>query len=217
MDNNVPATPLLSNNKPTNNIVSNIEVVDPFLQFGEINNQEKAKIKHWSLEGQVAPQYSYRNISDMKGNTVSKKDYNKCEDGLVAYGGGFKVNYQTGRRLSIQAGVYYSVMGQAMNNVYEVKDQSGMATYAYDAGNQKTAYWVPNSFGPIQESQPSSSDQIKSVTSSNVYYSSIIANKASSVLKAVSSSEETLIDNAKIIQQLKFIEIPLLARYKIID
>jgi hypothetical protein len=182
--------------------------------------KEKNRPKRWSVEGQVAPQYSYRNISEISGNLPNKSVYNKSENGLAACGGGVKVNYATGRRLSIQAGVYYSEMGQIMNKVYAVTEKkSGMSAYAT---NKKSAYWVNNSLGIIETKDSNlPNTQNQSVTSQDVSYSAMYFNRTntSDVLKAVDESygNGSLVENAQIIQRLRFIEIPFLARYQVIN
>jgi len=217
LENNVPG---ISNTKQAKvNSLAYFDVIDPLQDSKIFTKQEKEKNKRWSVEGQVAPQYSYRNISEINGNLPNKAVYNKSEDGLVAYGGGLKVNYATGKRLSIQAGVYYSIMGQTMNKVYAVKEQAGMSTYST---NQKSAYWLENCFGSISPKDSKlESSQTQSVASPDVVYSAVYVNGTSSstFLKAIdeSYSNGSLIEHAKIIQQLKFIEIPFLARYRIID
>jgi hypothetical protein len=216
LENNLPG---ISNTKQVKvSSLAYFDVIDPLQNSKIFAKQEKEKNKRWSVEGQVAPQYSYRNISEINGNLPNKAVYNKSEDGLVAYGGGLKVNYATGKRLSIQAGVYYSIMGQTMNKVYAVKEQAGMSTYST---NKKSAYWLENCFGSISPKDSKlASSQPQSVASPDVVYSAVYVNATSpTFLKAVDESygNGSLIDHAKIIQQLKFIEIPLLARYRIID
>ncbi len=171
---------------------------------------EKPKPKHWSLEGQFAPQYSYRNVV----KEDSKSVYDENENGLVAYAGGVKVNYKAGKRLTFQTGVFYSVLGQT-GKAYEIKQASGISTYA---GRQRSIYWLNNSWGPVilhdgQQSQT----QNQSISSTDAAYGSVYVNKASaSVLNALSTRGDE-IKNAKMIQQVKFIEIPVLARYLLID
>src|ERR1035437_6384300 len=214
LENKIPSS-LLAPKQTEPVKIANIDFSEPTLQP---TLSDKPKTKHWSMEGQVAPQYSYRNISAVSGNGPNSNVYNKSEDALVAYVGGIKVNYETSKRLSFQTGIFYSVMGQTMNKVYGVKEQSGMSTYA---ATQKSAYWLNNSLGPVAiNGSEQVSTQNQSISSTDAIYSSIYVNKASgNVLTALdaSSNQGVLVENAQIIQQLKFIEIPVLARYKIID
>jgi hypothetical protein len=206
-ENTTPANQFNSK-QPEASKLANIDIIDPIVQ------QDKPKRKHWSFEGQVAPQYSFRNVSTTNGNAQKGSLYNSSEDGLMAYVGGVKVNYATSKRLTIQTGVFFSVMGQS----YKVDDvslpnSSGMTTYAY---SQKSAYWLNNSIGPIvTHGSKQASPQSQTISSTDAVYSSIYINKASA---GVLSAEQAVDgDNAKVIQQLKFIEIPVLARYLIID
>jgi hypothetical protein len=212
----IPLVPATNNSFKNSNLVSAVEVVNPLTGYGKANEGEKTKTNYWSVEGQVAPQYSYRNISDIKGYEPSKDVYNESEDALIAYGGGFKVNYQSGKRLSFQAGVYYSVMGQTMNDVYEIKQTAAMQTYE---ANQSKTIWVNNSsFGPISTKEPQASGADNNTLSTTTYYSSVYINRPDETfLKTISTRQSTLLENAQIIEQLKYIEVPFTARYKLIN
>jgi hypothetical protein len=160
---------------------------------------QKPKVRRWSVECQVAPLYSYRNISQID-NSSNKKTYNQNENGLLAYSGGFKVNYKTSRRFSIQAGLYYSVMGQTANSLL-VQNTSSSQTGSTTTSSKKPA--LGDAIAVLQTHS-------YTVTTNTTVVASTTFGKAEVVLSSSTN-------NAELTQQLKFIEIPLLARYKIID
>jgi hypothetical protein len=177
------------------------------LFIAEVIPQAK-KINHWSISGQVAPLYSYRN-SEQPSGTTQKND----EKGLVAYAGGFKVDYKTSRRISIQTGVFYSVIGQTLNNV------AGSSVATNYQGNvtpqaSNVVYSTSNSMGPIVN---------KSNDSRNI--EQLFVNPGNDISKTGPSANvitgvsaiQTPSPPATIVQELKFIEVPVLARFKLID
>lgn len=80
----------------------------------------------WSIGGQAGPQYSYRDVS-VNPDYQNFQDYDKFEDGMIAFAGGVNVQLQAAKRFSIQSGVYYSKIGQEVSSfIY------GDATYQTD-------------------------------------------------------------------------------------
>ena len=169
------------------------------------DNTETKKEQRWSIMGQAAPLYSYR--SSNQSNTSGQNQ----EKGLIAYAGGIKIDYKTSRRLSIQAGMFYSVMGQVIDNVSISSYQSSqsMVTVGYTSNNFIVN--TSNSLGPI--SKTSNSGKM-SADPNNFFYGTNTNNRSSNV---VLSDNLTTTKQGSIVQEMKFIELPLLARYKIID
>ncbi len=90
----------------------------------EPNQPETPKVKknRWILGGEVAPLYSYRKINADNKQSDMVKSFNKSENGILAYAGGVRVAYSTGRRFSVQSGIYYSRYGQEKNQVETYND-----------------------------------------------------------------------------------------------
>ncbi len=181
------------------------------LSYSDFIAPELPKFNHWSIEGQVAPQYSYRNIPSVASNTLSKKQFNSQEEGLVAYAGGIKVSYETTSRLSFQIGVVYSVIGQTLKDVYAIAQPYAVNTSILEGGPSKVGN---NSLGTIPKQGPSSE--------SIIYVKSALADVVNNNLLLINSADKTNVINAstsdvRIVQQQKYIEIPLLARYILFD
>ena len=203
---------------------SNFQEVSPtnetdFLIPEIAETREVQKVNKWSIAGQLAPLYSYRT-----SNQTNTSDQNK-EKGLMAYSGGIKVDYKTSRRFSIQAGIYYSIMGQTVENIKISSIPTGNQV-AVSTPDQVTSskgniniivLSTSNSMGPIVNRNQNSSSNLN-VAGSKVFYGNSSPNSKNDLLQSYNNTG--IVANAKngnIVQKLDFIEIPLLARYKIID
>ncbi|MDP4210238.1 MAG: hypothetical protein Q8928_15605 [Bacteroidota bacterium] len=178
------------------------------LGIPELNNIEKSeppvkpaipKENRWSLICQVAPLYSFRVINGVSGTNPGKGEFNSNEKGLVAYSSGIKVDYKASRRVSVQTGIYYAVMGQEVDN----SSSNTMMAFSYNLSDSYRTSQIntSSSFGAI-----ATNEQV----SKKVIYSTAQA-------LTVTSSSNTNAGSSQLVQQLKYVEIPLLARYKIID
>jgi hypothetical protein len=156
-------------------------------------DQFKEPKKHlWSVECQAAPMYSYRNINKVSTNLPGESGFNQNEEPLMTYAGGFKVSYETSSRLSIQSGVFYSVYGQQVNTVYEQSYSTSSNVVMANVVDDTPQKIITNaSFGAVTTNMETRANSMAEVT--------------------------TIVENSKLVQQFKYIEIPLLARYKLID
>ena len=163
---------------------------------------EPPKIERWSIAGQVAPLYSYR---------TSNQSTQNDEKGLMAYAGGVKVDYKASRRFSIQVGVYYDVMGQTIDKVQISSYPSTGLNTAY--ATNAILVSASNSMGAI-----SSNTGISRNTNSS-YFAPLGADNIRNVPLQAYNNKGFVANSsdASVIQKLSFIEIPFLARYKLID
>lgn len=161
----------------------------------------------WAVGGEFSPLYSYRHIT----GTQNGKDadyYNELENPVLTYSGGVHVQYNALKRLTIQTGVYYSSIGQSIdyvgvyaNSVYDMVPEEYRDRYI-------NSYNIENSTGNI--------------TFNTKYV--FIDNKSARVNNL--SDNKGFLDinnpvyndlNASIEQNLKYLEVPLILRYKLID
>jgi len=82
---------------------------DVFENLGSFS-MPKEKESKVLLGSTMSPTISYRDVS---GNNQSEID----ERSLIAYSGGVTVGYQLSERLKLKSGVYYSQIGQTLNDV----------------------------------------------------------------------------------------------------
>lgn len=177
------------------------------LNIMEAEKIEKEKQSKWAIGGDFTPLYSYRSIS----NSNSKYDaayYNSVESPMMTYTGGLNLQYKALDRLSIQAGVYYSSMGQSLDymTVYSNKAYDMVAEEYKD--RFVNSYEIDNSAGAI------------SFKTSYVIIDELAArvNDMSSNKGFVNTADPVFQDlDAEIQQSFKYIEVPVILRYKLID
>ena len=174
-----------------------------------VNTANKAKQERskWMIGGEFSPLYSYRHITETQ-NGKDAAYYNELENPVLTYSGGVHVQYSALKRLTVQTGVYYSSMGQSIdylgvyaNNIYDMIPADYQDRYI-------NSYSIENSAGNIE------------FNSKHVF----IDNKSARVNNLSSNKGYLDINNpvysdlsATIEQNLKYLEIPLILRYKIID
>jgi hypothetical protein len=171
--------------------------------------EPKEKTDRWAIGGQLAPLYSYRNISEVDAPGLSKSSMNNIEKGIVSYASGVLVGYEASSRLTFQTGVYYMKMGQETDNVSNfAKPVAKSATYLSYSLNDINQETVTNSIGTIDA--PAADLYFDGSTENSGKQSYGPDNLALSRADEVSSKKN-------IEQTFEFIEVPFLAKYKIID
>lgn len=159
---------------------------------------EKTLIRRWSIEAQLAPTYAYRSITQA-GSNQSISEYSN-ETGLVAYSAIVKVNYQLNNKLYIQAGVGFSMLGYNNNDTYLYQSSglpqtiSGLALNPSITGGQK--YFI------IHSSAFSNINNIQGYTTASI--------------RDISLNQQSTYQNANFVQQMNYIEIPLILRYRLL-
>jgi hypothetical protein len=170
---------------------------------------KKVKKNYWSLGSEIAPLYSYRHISSDDLQSDMMDNLNENENGILAYAGGIRLAFSTGKRLTVQSGVYYSRYGQEKNQV-----QSGQNKYA-SYNNDYNFISVTNSTGTISGGldDRANADLISSdfevVQGLNEKYGLVNTN--------VFALSESVEENTTLNQYFDYVELPLIVKYKIID
>lgn len=171
--------------------------------FSRENNVQE---KGWKMGVNVAPAYSSF-TSEHSENYALDMAYSASE-GSGNVGAGFSVQYQTGKKWSIESGVHYAKSGQKSQNSYELfarNNSAGFGNFDSDVA-----------FAPAKSL---SAGQMAMNSTAGV----IALDKLPPGAEVVASPEsETSFSNAylsrgEFSQVFDFIEIPLYLRYKIID
>lgn len=178
-------------------------------------NQAK-KPDRWRIGSEVAPLYSYRTISSDKLQSATMDELNNKENGLLAYSGGISVAFSTGKRLSVQSGVYYSRYGQQTNNI-ETVAINYLSTMQGKLESQ-TYVSIANSTGVISRTS-SSTERISVINkgniegeSDNIRYGSLgFGSGMSPSYPNTGDADMTLT------QYFDYLEVPLMLKYKMID
>jgi hypothetical protein len=174
-----------------------------------VDEQAEVKKQRWALGGEVAPLYSHRSISSEELQSEMVDNFNRNENGILAYAGGVRVAFSTGKRLSVQSGVYYSRYGQEKNQVQSVSNK-----YTGTIGEENFRYLsVTNSTGEISGGLDDRGagniyNDFDAVSEMSVKYGLVNAN----VFPAGQSGEVVSLR-----QYFDYFEVPLIVKYKIID
>jgi hypothetical protein len=160
------------------------------------DNEQQA---NWSVGGGVSPVYSFRNLSkeeDENSYIWPGGDNNELnEHPIVAFSGGLDVEYQK-NRWSFSTGLYYSQSGQETNNF----NFNRVLIF-----NTQTNIYASTSAGNIAYEQ----------VSSGLLEHFNIDGDNPSILEALGS--EPIESDAILRQDFEYLEIPLMAKYKLID
>jgi len=186
---------------------------DIFPEFSAVNYEEyninhSNASKKWMIGGAIAPSYSYRHIPEsniLTGNSY----YNNLESPVFTYSGGLNIQFKAQKRFSIQAGIYYSTMGQDMNYISVYANQLYQIAGDKTRDNYINTYEIINSAGDIKFNSPLVFfDETATARVRNL-----------SVSKNDIMLSETFLDNvhANIRQSFEYIEVPLIFRYKVLD
>jgi len=171
------------------------------------DEENENKTSKWIIGGDFTPLYSYRNITDA-GSDNSSDFYNSVEKPVMTYTGGLNLQYKAIDRLTIQAGVYYTTMGQSFDYM------SVYANSAYDLVDAEykdrfiNTYSIENSTGAV-----SFNSQYVIVDNKSTRVENLSNNKA------VADVSDPIYDKlgAEIQQNFQYVEVPFLMRYKLID
>jgi hypothetical protein len=178
-----------------------------------IYEEEKQHKNRWTVGGQLAPLYSYRNVSSDYLDSYVKDQMNSKETGLVTYAAGINVAVSPGRRLSVQSGLYYSKYGQQTDAVNVFTSTAESQTYSrWDnnpegTGEETTNILISQSIGTVS----SNDDLLK-------FNSSINSDQQNSEeLRYFNVPATPVEDNPTATQYFEYLEIPLVIKYKLID
>ena len=178
-----------------------------------IHEEEKQHENRWTVGGQLAPLYSYRNVSSDYLDSYVKDQINSKETGLITYAAGINIAVSPGRRLSLQSGLYYSKYGQQTDAVN---------VFTSTAESQEYSRWDNKPEGTGEETTNISISQSIGTVSSNddllKFNSSINSDQQNSEeLRYFNVPATPVEDNPTATQYFEYLEIPLVIKYKLID
>lgn len=162
----------------------------------------------WKLGLQVSPGYSSQATRHSENYSRSMTYSDRSGNGNV--GGGLSVQYKTGKKWSIESGIYYAQNGQKSNNSPNWIAQNNSGYYS-----DKNSYFNT----PVEVSFTNSSRQMAMNSVAGVVEFSGTPTGAELVanLDQTSDRGNVLLTNGEFSQVFDFIEIPLYARYTLID
>lgn len=175
-------------------------IFDTFAGETELSAVEPGKTERWLIGAGFNPSYVMR-----QGN-LTDPDYRsmiESEQMQVTYSGGVSVSFTFSKRLSVSTGLYYSSMGQVIDNV---STYSGFAPYVATKGSGEMT--ISTTSGRIVS------------TNSDLYLYDKAGNRVSTpyskdIFDPVKS--ELPFAGSNLVQNFGYLEMPLMVRYKLID
>lgn len=166
---------------------------DDLAQDMLLKNEESGKSK-WSIGAVLSPVYSYRTVSgDAFTGTDEAVDagfFNDNEEGITSIAGGISLDFNFNNRLSLGSGMYFSRIGQQNNDVL-----------AYNDPDMPDLYKLATSTGTITVN-PRSFENV------------IVEQEAASPKDSIPGD---YIVNSSLVQNLDYLEVPLVLKYKVIE
>ncbi len=162
----------------------------------------------WKLGGYYAPLYSYRIVELENESQTSNTVMNNSEEGQYTYSGGFSINYNITKRLSIGTGLSVVNHSYKVSNVASISSSFDNLTYASDLyldAKSAQTYSVNNSIGEIEQTGESS------------VYLSVNESAVGESFAGISYNYALPAEDKEITQSFDYMEIPLFLRFKIID
>ncbi len=173
--------------------------------YADISGDENpATASHWSVGGQASPLYAFRSTNATSGRAVTSlagTSSSLDETGIVSYGGGLNVQYKATSRLSVSTGVYYSRMGQLVHGSELIPSGTVAGSYAMAAGSAPTSMTQNGSAGYIDRGNSTVAAPMSTTISPYKSFSE-------------ASASTQIVD---LRQNMDFLEIPLMIRYKVFD
>ena len=164
-------------------------------------NIEMPVINRWAVSATATPTYHSQFTSS--GNDLAKQIM-ESDQARVSYTGGVGLAYKISSRFSIQSGLYYSSIGQEMSGI---NAYSGFQAYDNSKGGPNFEVLTTN--GTVTTSN------------SDIFLSSytlperIITSFTKDVFDPVKASLNYV--SSTLYQDLSFLELPVIVRYKVID
>ncbi|MEA1898943.1 MAG: hypothetical protein U9N53_14895 [Bacteroidota bacterium] len=172
-----------------------------------INQQQGSESYKWAVSGNVSPLFSFRYANTESSGEEMDYFYEK-ESGIMSYSGGVNVIYSLKKRLSVQTGLQYSKGGQRLNDIIFYQDvQTGrLLSSGIFQGN--IPYPIETSIGIIN-----SGDNVHYIVDFELLNGKLYTGNLST--RPEFENYEAM--NTFLTQNLEFLEIPVLIRYKLID
>jgi hypothetical protein len=183
-------TPYISDNQETINA--------GYYDFGF--EELKKKTDKWSLTAMASPTYYLR--PELSSSEISNQ-ISSSEQSRVSYSGGVGFSYKISKKLSIQSGLYYSSIGNEVDNIYSF---AGFRPFDLSKGDHN--FEVLTSSGKIYTENPDvflidmAGDRVMTKYTNDVF----------DPLK----SKLSYINNS-LFQNFSYLEMPVILRYKLID
>jgi hypothetical protein len=197
----------LNLNKNTELINSLTSEERKLIAYNASNNREnEAQERGWKMGLNVSP--GYASYSSSHSESYAQDMAYSASEGSGNVGAGFSVQYQTGKRWSVESGVYYAKSGQKSQTTFELFARNNSASYGnFDS---ELAYAPAKTLSAGQMAMNSTAGVI--ALNKLPAGTEIVATPESEL-----SFSNALLSRGEFSQVFDFVEIPMYLRYKIID
>ncbi len=163
------------------------------LLFADLELSKASEDSPWIIGGRISPVYSYRSLGgDFYTTPDEKVDasfFDQNEEGITTIAGGISLDYQFNSRLSLGSGLFISRIGQQNNNVL-----------AYNDPDFSNMYKLASSTGSVSINPAKFENAIQQP-----------------IAIAKDSLPGDYIINGRFVQNLDYLEIPFVLKYKVIE
>lgn len=194
-------------------------ILDENLIAENLKNLNPAKKSEsiWKMGLNISPGYSSHVASHTE--TYSQNMNYNGENGNGDVGGGFSVQYKTGKKIRIESGIYYAQSGQKTSNSFEL--------FAFKNDKYDAVFAPENNYDQMSASAPGFSNSIN-VSNGNMTMNSTAGvielsatPKGAEIVSELdtynSNRSNSLVSSGEFSQVFDFIEIPLYLRYSVVD
>jgi len=171
-----------------------VEINDP--AYKEL----KEKTDRWSLTAMASPTYYMR--PDPKGSDIANQ-ISSTEQSRISYSGGLGFSYKISKKLSIQSGLYYSSIGNEVDNI---RSYAGFSRFDYTKGDHN--FEVMTSSGTIFT-------QNQDVFLSDNAGDRVVTKYTNDVFDPGKANLSYI--NNSLYQNFSYLEMPVFVRYKLVD
>ena len=172
-----------------------------------MTEKSSSEKNRWLIGAQVSPVY---NVSHSSHSQVYASNMlNSSSGNPVELGGGLTVAVKTGKRLSIQSGIYYSALEQSSgNSTYNLQNDN-----LYAGINNGSAYFNTN-----VNIDASTNKMLMNSTAGIIEFNGVPNGmEIGTNLEDKSLASAVVVSDARFIQNFEYIEIPLYLRYSVLD
>lgn len=177
----------------TDEMLHEMLIADDELAQDMLLKSDDNKNSKWSIGAVLSPMYSYRTVSgDAFTGTDEAVDagyFNDNEQGITSIAGGISLDFSFNSRLSLSSGMFFSRVGQQNNDVL-----------AYNDPDMPDLFKLATSTGTISINPRS--------------FQNVIAEPVASLKDSIPGD---YIVNSSLVQNLDYVEVPLVLKYKVID
>jgi len=172
--------------------------------IGDLNSpaidEIKGKTDRWSLTAMASPTYYMR--PDLASSDMADQ-VSSPEQSRISYSGGLSFSYKISKKLSIQSGLYYSSIG---NKVDDIRSYAGFSRFDYTKGDHN--FEVMTTSGPIFTSNPD-------VFLADIGGDRVVTKYTNDVFDPGKANLSYI--NSSLFQNFSYLEMPVFVRYKLID